>query len=273
MLDFQPVYLDFKVDSKPRYGWGNPPHELLYKIINNNRNQYISLTNRFLDYSSHLATIPIEKPDDTTAPYWHNTYFGGLNAVALYCFPCLLGSRLYVEIGSGNSTKFVRRSIIDNGLPTKIVSIDPTPRAEIDEICDEVIREPLERIDTDLFADLHDGDILMIDGSHRCLQNSDVVVIFLEILPKLNPGVLIYFDDIYLPYDYPPEWGDRYYSEQYMLATLLLSDDRKRYEIVLPHIFMNRDKELNLMVSEFWKEVGIDGGIGNGMWIRVRSTE
>jgi len=231
------------------------------------------LTNRFLNYSSLLAAIPIEKPDDTTAPYWHNTYFGGLSAVALYCFPCLLGSRLYVEIGSGNSTKFVHRSIIDNGLPTKIISIDPTPRAEIDEICDEVIREPLERIGTDFFADLHDGDILMIDGSHRCLQNSDVVVIFLEILPRLNPGVLIYFDDIYLPYDYPPEWRDRYYSEQYMLATLLLSDNRKRYEIVLPQMFMNRDKELNLMVSEFWKEVGIDSGIGNGMWIRVRSTD
>jgi hypothetical protein len=228
---------------------------------------------QFLEYSSHLAKISVEKPDDSTAPYWNNSFLSGLGAVALYCFPSLLGSRLYVEIGSGNSTKFVRRSINDNGLPTRIISIDPTPRASVDEICDEVIREPLEGIDTDLFGDLHDGDILMVDGSHRCLQNSDVVVIFLEILPKLNPGVMIYFDDIYLPYDYPLEWADRYYSEQYILATLLLSDNSRRYEIILPHFFMSCDEELNLMVSGLFKEIGIDGGAGNGMWIRVRPPE
>ncbi len=28
--------------------------------------------------------------------------------------------------------------------------------------------------------------------------------------------------DIFLPDDYPPEWADRYYSEQYLLAAWLL---------------------------------------------------
>jgi hypothetical protein len=40
----------------------------------------------------------------------------------------------YFEIGSGNSTKFARQAIRDHGA-TRIVSIDPSPRAEIDAIC------------------------------------------------------------------------------------------------------------------------------------------
>ena len=48
--------------------------------------------------------------------------------------------RRFIEIGSGNSTKFARRAIRDHWLNTSIVSIDPFPRSEIDAICDEVVR-------------------------------------------------------------------------------------------------------------------------------------
>ena len=40
--------------------------------------------------------------------------------------------RQMLEIGSGNSTKFARRAIRDHRLCTRITSIDPHPRAEID---------------------------------------------------------------------------------------------------------------------------------------------
>jgi len=61
----------------------------------------------------------------------------------------------------------------------------------------------------------------MVDNSHRCFQNSDVTVVFLDVLPRLRSGVIIYIDDVYLPYDYPPEWSMRYYSEQYLLAVVV----------------------------------------------------
>jgi hypothetical protein len=175
-----------------------------------------------------------------------------------------------VEIGSGNSTKFVNRAVRRNNLGTKIVSIDPHPRAEIDTICDELIRRPLEDMDLRLFDTLEAGDILMIDNSHRCFQNSDVTVVFLEVLPRLKPGVLIYIDDIYLPSDYPPEWSFRYYSEQYLLAVLLLAD-RTRYEVILPCQFLATSERLTGVVHSFWDEVGLRsvGGIGNGFWMVV----
>jgi hypothetical protein len=88
-----------------------------------------------------------------------------------------------------------------------------------------------------LFDDLTAGDILLVDGSHRVFMSSDVAVVFLDILPRLKPGALIYFDDISLPLDYPPEWMDRYYSEQCLLAATLLAEG-PHLEIVLPCTFV-----------------------------------
>ena len=45
---------------------------------------------------------------------------------------------------------------------------------------------------------------------------------FLDILPQLPKGVLVGIHDIFLPFDYPPEWTGRMYNEMYMLAAYLL---------------------------------------------------
>ncbi len=241
-----PVYLDYPITPVPRYGWNTTrSHEPLYDLVAANRDAYAALVTKFTSFKAALSLIPSQQTNDVSSPYWSNGWIMGLDAVSLYSFPSLFQSNLYIEIGSGNSTKFVRRSIIDNHLSTKIISIDPHPRAEVDIICDDVIRSPLERIDTSVFGNLGRGDILMIDGSHRCFQNSDVTTVFLEILPKLNNGVIVYVDDIYLPYDYPPEWSKRYYSEQYLLAAMLLADAHRRYEILFPGWFISTDWELS----------------------------
>jgi hypothetical protein len=189
----------------------------------------------------------------------------------LYAFACRENPRLYVEIGSGNSTKFIKRAQQDHRLRTRIVSIDPLPRAEIDELCDETRREPLEATDLAVFDELTAGDIVLMDGSHRVFTNSDVSVFFLEVLPRLKTGVLVYIDDIYLPFDYPPEWTPRYYSEQYMLAVLLLSE-AERYEVVLPCTFVGQDPSLMCILDPIWKEGPIAEAAlpGNGFWLRVR---
>jgi hypothetical protein len=144
---------------------------------------------------------------------------------------------------------------------------------EIDALCDEVVREGLERAPLEMFDALDANDILMCDGSHRCLQNSDVTVLFLEVLPRLKPGVLVYIDDIYLPYDYPPDWQERYYSEQYLLATLLLGDRGRRWEVNFPGYFTTLDAPLRELADAFWRLVGVPGLSpleANGFWLRVR---
>jgi hypothetical protein len=126
---------------------------------------------------------------------------------------------------------------------TRIVSVDPWPRTEVDLICDEIIRAPLEEIeDLSRFAELLPGDIVFIDNSHRSFQNSDVTVFFTEILPMLPRGVLYGIHDIYLPADYPDALAERYYNEQYLLTTYLLggaSGDR----IVFPGAYISGQAE------------------------------
>lgn len=266
----QVIYLEYPVTPRPRYGFGKPPHTALNQYFENNRTIYTKWIESFSQFNDQLMSIPYDKPSDPTQPYWNNGFIAGLEAVGLYCYPAIYQSRLYVEIGSGNSTKFVRQSVIKNGLQTRIVSIDPNPRAEIDDICDEVRREGLEDTDQRIFDELSDGDILMFDGSHRCFQNSDVAVFFLEILPRLKQGVLVYIDDIYLPYDYPPVWQDKYYSEQYLLATLLLAAPQK-YNIEIPCVFIGKDEKLQLQSDALAKNINLQGigGCGSGLWLRV----
>ena len=110
----------------------------------------------------------------------------------------------------------------DHGLDTRIVSIDPVPRAGCDDLCDDVHRCGLEACDLSLFDDLTEGDVIFYDGSHRLLQNSDITVLYLDVFPKLPRGVLIHQHDIFWPEDYPAAWSTRLYSEQYALAILLL---------------------------------------------------
>jgi hypothetical protein len=154
-----------------------------------------------------------------------------------------------IEIGSGNSTKFARRSIDGSSLPTKIVSIDPNPRADVKEIADEWITRPFEASVDELTRRIQSGDFVFLDGSHRSFMNSDVTVFFLEILPRLPPGVTVGIHDIFLPHDYPAHWGPRYYNEQYLLATYLLGGGRQ-VEIVLPNYYVGEDAELGGLLRE-----------------------
>jgi len=222
------------------------------------------------DYAQELGRISAEQPSTGLEPFWRNGWFGGLNAATLYFFVRKLRPKTYLEVGSGNSTKFARRAIKDGSTGTRIISIDPAPRAEIDSICDVMIRAPLEEADLNIFDQVAEGDIVVIDNSHRCLPNSDVTVFFLEVLPRLRAGVLVYIDDVFLPFDYPPDWSKRYYSEQYVVAAILLSG-QTRVEVVLPCTFAQHEPHLAALVGEFWSKIAIPAPTGytKGIWLRT----
>ncbi len=47
------------------------------------------------------------------------------------------------------------------------------------------------------------GDILFVDTTHTVKLGSDVNFIILDVLPRLAPGVIVHFHDIFLPFEYP----------------------------------------------------------------------
>jgi Methyltransferase domain len=266
------VLLDYPVTSIPRWNYTNP-HPELYEIINASRSRYIEHLKSFLGFTESLTKIPVQKSKtaNQSQPYWVNGWIPGLDAVALYSFVAIKQPTYFIEVGSGNSTKFARRAIRDHGLTTKIISIDPNPRVEIDCLCDEVVREPVESCNLNIFNRLESGDILYVDNSHRALMNSDATAIFLDVLPRLKPGVIVHFHDIALPYDYPAEWIDRYYSEQYLLAAYLLARGH-RFDILLPNWFVNLDDELKKILLPLWQRSEMQGVAtqGGSFWIQMK---
>jgi len=193
-----------------------------------------------------------------------------LDIVGIYTLIAELKPNKYIEIGSGNSTKVAYKAKLEHQLNTEILSIDPMPRAEIDHLANTVIRKPFEDIDLDIVNELEAGDILFIDNSHRILPNSDSMVFYLEILPRLKKGVIVHIHDIYLPYDYPQFMCDRFYSEQYGLAMYLLANPKK-YETILPNYFISEDKELSTLIAPIWEHENLKGveKHGGSYWLRI----
>lgn len=270
---FQTLHLEYKVSPKPRYGNGKPPHPLLFSIIDKNRAAYSQTLKNFRKYESALLEIKESKDEtNTNLPAWNNEYLPGLDIVILYGMLAENKPVNYIEVGSGNSTKVARKAITDNKLSTKILSIDPYPRANIDHVADEIIRKPFENLDNfhSLIQQLKANDILFIDNSHRLFPNSDVMIFFLEILPFLSKGVIVQIHDIYLPYDYPQFMCDRFYNEQYMLAMALISNADK-YETLMPNYFVSQDKELSEIFTPFWSNEKLRNveRHGGSFWFRI----
>lgn len=268
---FQNLFLEYKVDFKPRYGHGKPAHQDLYKIINTNRDKYRDLINRSLSYKEKIWAIQYSSNEkNTIKPVWNNGFLPGLDIIGIYTMISEFKPKKYIEIGSGNSTKVAYMAKSEQNIDVEIISIDPMPRAEIDSLTDKLIREPFENIDFNILDMLNENDILFVDNSHRILPNSDSMVFFLEILPKLKKGVIVHIHDIYLPYDYPQFMCDRYYSEQYGLAMYLLANPKK-YETILPNYFIYEDKELSELISPIWNHKNLNRveKHGGSYWIKI----
>ncbi len=267
---FQNLFLDYKVDLKPRYGHGNPPHPELYHLINANRDQYKDFLEKCLDHKEEIRKIrDISRETDSSKATWNNGFLPGLDIIGIYTMISEFKPKKYMEIGSGNSTKVAYKAKIDHQLNTEIISIDPEPRSEIDNLSDLIIRKPFENINLSILDQLGENDILFIDNSHRILPNSDSMIFYLEGLPRLKKGVIVHIHDVYLPYDYPQFMCDRFYSEQYGLAIYLLANPEK-YEVILPNYFIYEDKELSEVIAPMWTDhlenVEKHGG---SFWLRI----
>lgn len=242
------IALDYAPTARNEPRW--MPHPGLERIIAERQEDYAATLRTIHQYREQFSAIPVDATDESE-PAWLNGWQPGLDSGAIYSFLRSRSPDLYLEIGSGTSTKFARRAIRDGQLPTRIVSIDPSPRAEIDRLCDQVIRSPLEEADLAIVDELRAGDVLFFDGSHRTFMNSDATVFFLELLPRLPSGVVVGIHDTYLPFDYPQWVAERYYSEQYLLAAYLLAGTQ-RFDTILPAWYVWRTERFHPVIESLW---------------------
>lgn len=261
--------IDYPYTAEIRYGAGRPAHPELTALISAGRETYRSLITDLGDLQGDFAAVPLGGTYESTTPFWLNAWFSPLDAMALTGLLKRHNPRRMIEVGSGVSTKYARRAIAAYGLQTRLTSIDPHPRNEIDQLCDQVIRLPLERCDLALFQSLEAGDFCFIDSSHRSFQGSDVTVFFLEILPRLKPGVIVHIHDIYLPEDYISGHVPRLWNEQYLLAAALLFG-AQAFEILFPSWFVMRDDDLIGHANTLLRRGRLQGMdlYGSSFWMR-----
>jgi hypothetical protein len=159
-----------------------------------------------------------------------NGFFDGVDAAIYYALIRQRKPKRIVEIGAGYSTYVAGLAADVNaneGNPCKITAIEPYPRPELSDTMPgspRILTSPVNDVSLDEFDALQTNDILFIDSSHVARIGSDVNREILEIVPRLNSGVLVHFHDIYLPYEYPRQWVMnelRFWNEQYMLQAFL----------------------------------------------------
>jgi Methyltransferase domain len=266
----------YEYNFKRRYGYGGllPSHEIIENTLSKGIDSYRRLLNKFLPYTDQLMTIRrLPDKNHPSEAAWLNNFLPAFDAVTLYGMISINKPKLFLEIGSGNSSRFAAKARENNSPSTKIVSIDPNPRGEIDDLCDVVLRKPLEECDLAIFHELGEKDILFFDGSHRTLQNSDCSVFFLEILPHLRSDVYVHVHDIFWPFDYPDEWAQRMYSEQYILGTMILFAHEK-FDFILPNCFISWQTDLIHLFDRLWTSPNLEGASihGASFWFTKRNN-
>lgn len=159
--------------------------------------------------------------DDPGPARFDQSWFPRLDAAAAYAIVRRERPSRIVEVGSGHSTRFLARAVLDGGLATEVVAVDPAPRAALAGLAVRHDARMLGAEHRALVAGLGPGDVLFVDSSHVAMPGTDLDRIVGDVLPRLRPGVLVHLHDILLPDPYPERWAWRGYNEQIVAAALL----------------------------------------------------
>lgn len=192
-----------------------------------------------------------------------NGMFQGIDAAIMYCLFDLYKPKLYLEVGSGNSTNVAVTARSNFGLDTKIIGFDPSPTRVVKN--DVHFQTKLEDSYTDFLkylALLQAGDILFFDAEHHRSEGNPVDIWY-KILSSLPSGVLFHVHDVFLP-NGNREWTTAENSEQNAMKEYLLTHDN--YEILYPadYIYENRIK-FNFSMPHL-----IYDGNGASFWLKIK---
>jgi len=226
------------------------------------------------------AMFPVDGPLEPPGFYLINGGYMAVDAHVYYCMIRHFKPRRIVEIGNGNSTLLAiaasNKNEEETGQRPKLTSIDPYPWPMFKqgyEGLDDLIVKRVQDVPVAFFEKLEEGDILFIDSSHVIRSGNDVHYEFLEILPKLQPGVLVHVHDISLPKPYPKVYFDNrlYWNEQYLLQAFLAFNDH--FEVIWPgNYLMLKYPERMLAVFPEFKRMRQDYPMSepSAFWMRVK---
>jgi hypothetical protein len=206
----------------------------LIGISLNEKKQLELLSSFVATYRDEYEQFPLEKTANLQEYYVNNSAFGSVDGEILYCMIRRLKPHRLIEIGSGFSTCLIVQSILKNKeendqYKCHFTTIDPFPSGVVREgfphfSSSQLICKKVEHVAVSEFSTLSENDILFIDTSHVLRTGGDVAYEYLEVLPRLNKGVVVQVHDIFLPAEYLKAWlfdSNRFFNEQYLLQAFL----------------------------------------------------
>ncbi len=217
--------------------------------IDFNDAEQLELLKKF-DYAEELKAFPLDKVKNKSYYYNNRSYEAG-DSEYLYNFIRYFKPSKIIEVGCGFSTMMARNAIQANvsenpSYTCAHICIEPYEFSWLGELGVTVIRQKIEDVDLQLFKSLKKNDILFIDSSHMIRPQGDVLFEYLEVLPVLNPGVIVHVHDIFSPRDYPDAWiyeDHRLWNEQYLLEAFLSFNPEFRILGAVNYLFYtHRDK-------------------------------
>lgn len=212
-----------------------------------------------------------DEPSDDRRYFANNTFFGRASAFNLYAMLRRFEPQRVIEVGSGfssalmldtNDRHFAGR--------TSLTFIEPHSErlrslVRSDESGGvEILEKPVQDVPASSFEELEAGDVLFVDSSHVTKVGSDVNHLLFEVLPRLQPGVLIHFHDVTWPFEYPERWlaEGRFWNEAYILRAFLQFNPA--FEILLFDDYLAHCHAglLRQTLPAF------PGGLGASLWLR-----
>ena len=206
------------------------------------------------------------------------------DALLLYMMIRETKPRRYLEVGCGVSTYYCSLAAQRNateGDPVAIRCVEPYPYEGLKTISGiDVVQSEVQDVKIELFMQLEENDVLFIDSSHVVKIDGDVPFLFLEVLPRLQKGVLIHVHDIPFPYNIPypaelwvlgrykasPHWPT-YWNEAMLLQALLACNSAFEIEMSMP-IIRHFDEPFLAANVPFYKSVEQAPNTFSSIWIR-----
>ena len=211
---------------------------------------------------------------DMCSPYYHEvaglqTYeqitasrvglgYGPIESQVLHCFMRSVSPSLVVEVGSGVSTAVMLNAVnlnVQEGKPrTQIKCVEPYPKAAFRNLENiTYIEHVCQAVPSEVFTELQSGDLLFIDSSHAVKTGSDVIRIYLDIIPKLKPDLYIHIHDMCLPYTYSPSTLVQYFGWQETALVLALLTNNERLTVLACESALHHDraKELGALLTDY----------------------
>ena len=212
--------------------------------INLNEEKQFDLLKQFRDYYDEC---PFQDGKSGDLRYYYiNPSYSYTDALTLYSMLRKFKPRRIIEIGSGYSSCAMLDTaelFLDNMIDFTFIEPYPELLHSLIKGRDKkhnILPVKLQDVDRDIFRSLEANDILFVDSTHVSKLGSDVNRIIFEILPRLKPGVLIHFHDIFWPFEYPSDWIKKgiAWNEAYILRAFLEFNDS--FEIVFFAGFLHK---------------------------------